>query len=141
MTDKHPRVVTLCGSTRFPEAFDLMNAHLTMQGDIVISCGLSGHSDRPTGAKFLTSDGNSNFPAKMALDQLHLRKIDLADCIFVVNFAGYIGDSTKREIWYAVKTGKPVFFMFAPDEKTIAMIHSAGKSVDGDPSLAPPVAG
>lgn len=110
----NPRIVCLCGSTRFPEAFELLNAHLTMMGDVVISVGLNGHADRPTGAKFLTSDGNESSPAKIALDDLHKRKIDLADCIYVVNVGGYIGSSTKREIEYAAANDKPIYFMFPP---------------------------
>jgi hypothetical protein len=109
---ERPRVVTLCGSTRFPDAFHLANAHLSMQGDVVIGLGLYGHADQPTGAKFLTSDGNESTPEKAALDQLHFRKIDLADAIFVVNVGGYIGSSTKREIAYAEAAGKSVEYMF-----------------------------
>jgi hypothetical protein len=108
-----PRVITLCGSSRFPDAFHLANAHLSMQGVVVISLGLFGHADEPTGARFLTSDGDEKTPEKVALDQLHYRKIDLSDGIFVINVGGYIGSSTKREIEYARSLGKSVEFMFA----------------------------
>ena len=47
---------------------------------------------------------------KAALDELHLRKIDLADRVHVINPGGYIGESTRREIMYAQATGKPVSF-------------------------------
>ena len=47
---------------------------------------------------------------KTALDALHLRKIDLADRVLVVNPGGYIGESTSREIAYAHATGKPISF-------------------------------
>lgn len=79
-------IYTLCGSSRFPEAFHLANAHLSLCGHIVISLGLFGHADEPCGAQFLTSDGDETTPEKIGLDQLHFRKIDLADAIFVVNF-------------------------------------------------------
>ena len=46
------------------------------------------------------------------MDELHLRKIDLADRVLVVNVGGYIGDSTKREIEYATATGKPIAYLF-----------------------------
>ena len=46
---------------------------------------------------------------KALLDELHLRKIDLADAMFVVDPGGYIGESTTREIGYARSTGKPIF--------------------------------
>jgi hypothetical protein len=42
---------------------------------------------------------------------MHLRKIDLADEVFVVNVGGYIGTSTRREIEYAGKTGKVVRYL------------------------------
>lgn len=83
-----------------------------MRGHLVISLGLFGHADEPRGAKFLTSDGDESTPGKRALDELHYRKIDLADEILVVNVGDYIGSSTRREIEYAEAAGKPVSFMF-----------------------------
>ncbi len=105
-------IYTLCGSSSFPEAFHLANMHLTMLGNVVISLGLFGHADQPTGAKFLTSDGNEATPEKQLLDKLHYRKIDLSDAILVINVGGYIGSSTKREIAYAESLGKQVEYMF-----------------------------
>lgn len=87
-----------------------------MSGHVVISLGLFGHADEPTGARFLTSDGDETRPEKTALDQLHFRKIDLADAIFVVNVGGYIGSSTKREIEYARSRGKAVEWMFPTND-------------------------
>lgn len=110
-----PKVITLCGSSRFPEAFHLANLHLSMLGHIVISLGAFGHADQPTGARFLLSDGDETTPEKQAIDQLHFRKIDLADEIFVVNVGGYVGSSTRREIEYARSLGKPVSWMFPPE--------------------------
>jgi hypothetical protein len=109
---EQPIVTTLCGSTRFPEAFALANMHLSLRGRIVIGLGMMGHADDPRGAKFLTSDGDESTPGKQGLDQLHFRKIDISDGIFVVNVGGYIGSSTKREIAYAVKNGKTIEWMF-----------------------------
>jgi hypothetical protein len=107
-----PKVYTLCGSTRFPDAFHIANMHLSMKGHIVISLGLFGHADEPCGAKFVTSDGNEQTEEKQMLDQLHYRKIDLCDTIFVINVCGYVGSSTKREIAYAIEHGKSVEYMF-----------------------------
>lgn len=109
-----PRVITLCGSTRFPDAFALANMHLSLMGHVVIGLGMQGHADEPRGARFLTSDGDESKPEKQGLDQLHFRKIDLSHGIYVVNVGGYIGSSTKREIRYALDTGKTVEWMF-PD--------------------------
>jgi len=116
-------IYTLCGSTRFPDAFALANMHLSALGHVVIGLGMSGHTDEPRGARFLTSDGDETTPGKRGLDELHLRKIDLSDAIFVVNVAGYIGSSTRREIAHAWATGKAVVWMF-PDAA-------------GDPAEAP----
>jgi hypothetical protein len=110
-----PVVVTLCGSSRFPDAFALANMHLTMKGRIVIGLGCFGHADFPAGAKFLTSDGDENTPEKQHLDAMHFRKIDISDEIYVVNPGGYVGSSTRREIEYAKSQGKAVRWMF-PEE-------------------------
>ena len=75
---------------------------LTLEGYIVISVGLFGHS----GDNEVWQPGT-----KEMLDDMHLRKIDLADGIFVINVGGYIGESTKREIAYAEKTGKTVKYL------------------------------
>ena len=96
------KVITLCGSTRFKDAFMETQKRLTLEGNIVISVGLFGHS----GDNEVWTEG-----IKEMLDDMHLRKIDLADEIFVVNVGGYIGSSTKREIEYAEKTGKRVRYL------------------------------
>ena len=49
---------------------------------------------------------------------MHLRKIDIADEIYVINVDGYIGESTKREIAYAEKTGKKVNYLEPVNPKT-----------------------
>ena len=109
-----PKIITLCGSSRFPDAFALANMHLSMRGHIVISLGCFGHADQPVGARHLTSDGDETTPEKQHLDQLHFRKIDISDGIYVVNPGGYVGSSTKREIAHAVAQGKSVEWMFPP---------------------------
>ena len=95
-------IVTLCGSTRFKDAFFEAQKRLTLEGNIVISVGLFGHSgDNEVWAE----------SKKDMLDDMHLRKIDLADEIFVINVGGYIGSSTKAEIEYARTTGKAVRYL------------------------------
>ena len=96
------KIVTLCGSTRFKEQFLEAQKRLTLEGSIVISVGLFGHSG---------DDDVWKHGVKEMLDDMHLRKIDLADEIFVINVGGYIGESTKREIAYAEKTGKTVNYL------------------------------
>lgn len=96
------KIVTLCGSTRFKEQFFEVQKKLTLEGYIVISVGLFGHS----GDDEVWTEGT-----KEMLDKMHLSKIDLADEIFVINVNGYIGESTKREIEYAKSTGKTVNYL------------------------------
>lgn len=96
------KVITLCGSTRFKEDFIKAQKDLTLQGNIVISVGLFGHS----GDNEVWTDDT-----KEMLDDMHKRKIDMADEIFVINVNGYIGESTKSEIEYAKRNGKIVHYL------------------------------
>ena len=96
------KVITLCGSTRFKDEFMEAQKRLTLEGNIVISVGLFGHS----GDSEVWNEG-----IKEMLDDMHKRKIDMADEIYVVNVGGYIGSSTKSEIEYAISTGKTVSYL------------------------------
>ena len=96
------KIITLCGSTRFKDEFLGEQKRLTLEGNIVISVGLFGHSG---------DDEVWSESTKDMLDDMHKRKIDLADEIFVINVRGYIGSSTKSEIEYARKTTKPVKYL------------------------------
>lgn len=96
------RVITLCGSTRFKDAFLETQKRLTLEGNIVISVGLFGHS----GDNEVWTGGT-----KEMLDDMHRRKIDMSDEIFVINVGGYIGSSTQSEIEYAENTGKTIRYL------------------------------
>lgn len=96
------RIITLCGSTKFRDEFIAEQKRLTLEGNIVISVGLFGHS----GDDEVWSENT-----KEMLDDMHKRKIDLADEIFVINPGGYLGQSTISEIEYAIKTNKPVKYL------------------------------
>jgi hypothetical protein len=96
------KIITLCGSTKFKDAFLAEQKRLTLEGNIVISVGLFGHS----GDEEVWSEST-----KEMLDDMHKRKIDLADEIFVINVWGYIGSSTLSEIEYAINTGKSVKYL------------------------------
>ena len=103
MVGKYP-VVTLCGSTRFKDEFMEAQKRLTLEGNIVISVGLFGHSgDQEV---WENMDEGTLTKTKEMLDDMHKRKIDLADSIYVINVGGYIGDSTRSEIEYAEKHDK-----------------------------------
>ena len=94
------KVITLCGSTRFKEDFERVNRDLTLLGNIVISVGAFGHA----GDTFTEEQ-------KLMLDDIHKRKIDMADAIYVINKDGYIGSSTRSEIQYALRLGKQIIYM------------------------------
>lgn len=103
------RVITLCGSTRFKEAFMEQQKRLTLEGNIIISVGLFGHSG--DSEVWEDMDEGTLTKTKEMLDDMHKRKIDMADEIFVINVGGYIGSSTRSEIEYAIATGKPVKYL------------------------------
>ncbi len=108
MNRKYP-VVTLCGSTRFKKEFMEAQKKLTLDGKIVISVGLFGHSgDQEV---WENMDEGTLTATKEMLDDMHKRKIDMADSIFVINVGGYIGDSTRSEIQYAMEHGKQVEYL------------------------------
>ena len=98
------KVITLCGSTQFKDAFMEAQKRLTLDENIVISVGLFGHS----GDDEVWVKGT-----KEMLDDMHKRKIDMADEIFVINVGGYIGSSTRSEIEYAETVGKIVRYLEA----------------------------
>jgi hypothetical protein len=100
------KVITLCGSTKFQKEFEDVNERLTLAGNLVISVGVFGHSK---GIALSTQQ-------KTNLDRIHLKKIDLADEIFVINVNGYIGSSTTSEIEYAQSMGKPINYLEKPTE-------------------------
>jgi hypothetical protein len=93
---ERPEIVCVCGSTRFTDEIRAANRDLTFAGAIVVA------PSEPEG--LITNE------QKAALDTLHLRKIDLADRVLVVNPDGYVGESTGREITYARAARKPVSF-------------------------------
>lgn len=100
-----PEIVCLCGSTRFRAEFTQVNAELTAAGSIVLAPGVFAHDGDP-----MTDS------AKVVLDELHKRKIDMADRVLVLNVGGYIGSSTRGEIDYALAHGKPVDYLEATDD-------------------------
>ena len=102
-----PQIVCLCGSTRFFEYFQRANYEETMAGRIVLSVGFYVHNVTQAHHEALECTAEQ----KLALDELHKRKIDLADEVLVLNVGGYIGDSTRSEIDYAVSTGVPVRYL------------------------------
>lgn len=93
-------VITLCGSTRFKDQFLEVQKELTLKGWIVISVGCFSHQ------------GDELSELQIAvLGDMHRRKIDMSDAIFVINVGGYIGESTKSEIEYAKEHNKKIMYL------------------------------
>lgn len=112
-----PRVICLCGSTRFIEMFAIKTWELEREGNIVLGCTLLPMWYCNTPDHFGEATGT-----KEQCDALHLQKINLADEVFVLNVEGYIGESTRREIEYATAQGKPVAYLEplpSPPEKPL----------------------
>ena len=102
---KGTKVICLCGSTRFVDTFNKWRKKLTLEGKIVVSIELViPQSERE-------DPQHSNYKVKQMLDELHLRKIDLADEVMILNVGGYIGESTRKEIDYAENIGKPIKYL------------------------------
>jgi len=108
-----PIIVCLCGASRFALEFARANMLETLAGRIVLTLGvnLKVPGDLAALALLETGDPRKVEAVKDMLDELHLRKIDLADEILVLNVKGYIGASTRAEIAHAVRRGKPVRYL------------------------------
>ena len=99
-----PEIVCLSGSTRFMDAYHAANRKFSLEGKIVLTVEIVTYDQS-------TDPQGSDPDVKRKLDELHFRKIDLADSLFVCNVGGYIGESTRNEIEYATRTGKPIQYL------------------------------
>lgn len=102
-----PKIVCLCGSTRFYQQFQYQNYLETMAGNIVLSVGFFAHAPQANHGQAVGCTPEQ----KIELDELHKRKIDLADEVLVLNVGGYIGESTRSEIEYATKLNMPIRYL------------------------------
>ncbi len=103
-----PTIVCLVGSTRFYRHFQRANHRETLDGKIVLSIGYYEAGATET---YTAESGGSSLLQKVELDALHLKKIDLADEVLVLNLKGYVGESTAREIAYAIASGKRIRYL------------------------------
>ena len=101
-----PSIVCLCGSTRFIECFAIVSWELEQAGYIVLGCHYM-----PPGYPSDHLAEHAGEGVKQRMDRLHFRKIEMADYIVVLNVNGYIGWSTRNEIKYAEKLGKPIYYL------------------------------
>ena len=104
-------VITLCGSVRFRDDFERVNAELTLRGNIVLSVGCFDHD------RFHDHGDEKALETKRRLDRLHLAKISMSNAVYVINRGGHIGDSTRREIAFAQGLGLPVIYMQTPEKE------------------------
>lgn len=102
-----PRVVCLCGSTRFYKDYQQAYFEETMKGHIVLSVGFYPHASEEVHGHTIGITAEQ----KWKLDELHKRKIDMSAEILVLDVEGYIGDSTRSEIDYARMRGKRVRYL------------------------------
>lgn len=103
--DDFPIIVCICGSTRFVEQHNEWKKFLTLKGYIVVGIELvvsQTHQQDPQ---------HNDYHTKKLLDELHLRKIDLSDEVLFLNVGGYMGESTHRELAYAIEQNKVIKFL------------------------------
>lgn len=100
MNEKY-HVITLCGSIKFKPEFIKAQEELTLKGNIVLT---------PNFFSAIKKD-EITIETKKMLDEMHRQKIDMSNEIYVINFGGYIGESTKSEIEYAKAKGKKVSYL------------------------------
>ena len=93
-----PTIVAIIGSTKFRQQMEGIAQSETLKGNIVLLPGFYHHTDR-----YPISDAQ-----KKALDELLMRKIDLADEVIVCNVNGYIGETSRRAIAYTKELRKPL---------------------------------
>lgn len=99
MVNKY-KVITLCGSTRFMDIFHKVEHDLTLKGYIVLSVEVF---EKMTGEEISKEQID-------LLNDIHRKKIDISDAIFVIDMHGYIGEATKSEIEYAKSIGKEIYY-------------------------------
>lgn len=117
-SQKRPTIVTLCGSTRFSDAYQKANLEETLAGRIVLTIGCDMRTDAEL---FEGKTQDELIEVKQRLDDLHLWKVSLSDEVLILNLNGYLGESTARELEYARSLGKKIRFLEEPhaEEATI----------------------
>jgi hypothetical protein len=104
-----PKLITICGSTKFKDSFIEVNKLLTLNGYMVLTVGFFLHS----------TDEKITNEQKQALDELHKMKILISDAVVVINNNNYIGDSTRSEIYFAYNNRKPIILTNGDDNSCI----------------------
>jgi len=105
-------IITLCGSARFEHLFRHWDEVLTLRGHVVFNLAVYPRD------KEYRKDWYSP-ETKRLLDQSHMQKILHSDAILVLNEDGYIGESTKNEITWAQRLGKPIYYLHHVDSSRL----------------------
>ena len=95
------KIITLCGSIKFKDEFMKVQEKLTLDGNIVLTPNFFNNIKKE----------EIDLETKKMLDEMHKQKIDMSDEIYVINFEGYIGESTTSEIEYAKEKGKEISYL------------------------------
>ena len=101
MDIKKYNIITLCGSIKFKNKFIKAQEKLTLEGNIVLTPNFFNNIKKE----------EIDEETKKMLDEMHRQKIDMSDEIYIINFGGYIGESTKAEIEYAKTKGKKISYL------------------------------
>ncbi len=97
------KIVTVCGSLRFWDKICEVSELLELEQRYTV-LGIVPH----------VIDRELTDAEKLRLGELHMKRIELSDAIFVVNVGGYIGDAVKKEIAHAQKLGIEVMYLEPP---------------------------
>ena len=92
-------VITLCGSMRFRDELERLNAELTLAGHMVLAPAA------------LPPSTELDAEERARLGRVHLQKVAMADEVIVVNVGDHVGESTRREIEHARSRGIRVSFL------------------------------
>ena len=119
LTSEKPRIITLCGSSRFCAEMAVLAWEFEKGGAIALGLHLLPMDYCKEKGMVPDEHGNIHHIGEQegvedAMDALHFKKIEMADLVFVVNVSGYIGSSTAREIAYAERLGKKVAYLEPP---------------------------
>lgn len=115
ITEGRPKIIALCGSSRFAAHMAVMAWEFEKGGCIALGlhllpddyCRQKGYKADEAG---LIHHIGEQEGVEDAMDALHFKKIEMADSVYVLNVGGYIGKSTAREIAYAEHLGKPISY-------------------------------
>lgn len=100
--DNPPLVICLCGPERYKSEFMSAFRAFTLLGHVVV---MPPMLDGTNGGAFVNEE------TQKKLDELHLKKIQMSDIVYIVNPKGVTNPRTRREIEYAESLGKEIRYL------------------------------